>query len=302
MLKRKMWKIVFVNDSYYRMRTILFEIQKYKKGNMMKDDEIVVATDLYLKERKAPTEAELRLYLREVNFHCPICGKELQSRNQKKLSEKKFQIAHIYPNSPTKEQYKTLMGQKRLGDDSESFENKIALCKDCHGTQDYHTTVDDYQFLFNKKKALLNRTALHDATLTLGLENEIEEVVKSICHITDEDMDNLNYNAIPIANKFYLDERTIRAKVTGYVIEYYIYIHDLFNKLDGMNGFSFEILCSQIHACFKKMDTTKASKTEIFDQMVIWIDNKTKNISHNACEAIVSFFVQDCEVFDEITK
>ena len=63
-----------------------------------------ISVDSYLQERKDPTDAELRLFLLEVNNHCPLCGKELQSRSQKKLREKKFQIAHIYPNKPTKEQ------------------------------------------------------------------------------------------------------------------------------------------------------------------------------------------------------
>ncbi|RGI01125.1 hypothetical protein DXD88_11235 [Coprobacillus sp. TM10-10] len=53
-------------------------------------------------------------------------------------------MAHIYPNSPTVEQYLELKGLERLGDNSESFDNKIALCKDCHSTQDYHTTNEDY--------------------------------------------------------------------------------------------------------------------------------------------------------------
>ena len=56
----------------------------------MEDLKDTLKTDSYLQPRKNPTEAELRLFLREVNYHCPLCGKELQSRQQKKLSEKKF--------------------------------------------------------------------------------------------------------------------------------------------------------------------------------------------------------------------
>ena len=44
----------------------------------------------------------------------------------------------------TLEQYLELKGLERLGDNSESFDNKIALCKDCHSTKDYHTTKEDY--------------------------------------------------------------------------------------------------------------------------------------------------------------
>ena len=122
---------------------------------------LIIENDPYHKERESPSISDLRLYLREVNYHCPLCGKELQSRRQKKPNQKFFQIAHIYPNSPTVEQYNILRGQERLGENCESFENKIALCINCHQTQDFHTTVDDYTCLINIKKCCLTQTALY---------------------------------------------------------------------------------------------------------------------------------------------
>ena len=96
-----------------------------------KDNEIAtaIASDPYLKKRKDPTESEQQLYLKEVSFVCPLCGKMLRHSKQRKTN-KLYQIAHIFPNSPTEEQYARLNNLPRLGNDSESFENKIALCKD----------------------------------------------------------------------------------------------------------------------------------------------------------------------------
>lgn len=117
---------------------------------MAKSDAIAkaIAADPYLKKRKAPTEAEQQLYLKEVSFSCPLCGKILRHKKQGKAN-KLYEIAHIFPNSPTEEQYELLSKLPRLGDNSESFENKIALCKDCHNQQDYHTTVEDYLALYD---------------------------------------------------------------------------------------------------------------------------------------------------------
>lgn len=266
----------------------------------MKDYKSMIASDSYLKPRKDPTQAQLRLYLREVNYHCPLCGKELQSRKQQK-SNSLFEIAHIYPNSPTDEQYATLLGAERLGDDSECYENKIALCKDCHSTQDYHTSLDDYIKLLDIKKKCLRISALHDATRTLGLEVEIEKVVLDICKLSQEDFSELSYTAINIANKFTASETLIKTKISSYVFTYFTYIRDLFAQMDGCDGFMFSILSSQIHCAFQKMYATNASKNEIFDSLVNWIGNKTHNASKEACEAVVSFFVQNCEVFYEIS-
>ena len=82
-----------------------------------------IAADPYLKERKAPTPAKQQLYLKEVSS-CPLCGKIIQHRKQEKAN-KLYEIAHIFPNRPTEEQYKRLSALPRLGDNSESFENKI---------------------------------------------------------------------------------------------------------------------------------------------------------------------------------
>lgn len=40
----------------------------------------------------------------------------------------------------------------------------------------------------------------------------------------------------------------------------------------------------------------------IFNKMAYWIKNKTLSSSIEACEAVLSFFVQHCEVFREISK
>ena len=62
-----------------------------------------IASDPYLKERKNPSNFELQLFLKEVSFVCPLCGKQLLHRKQRKTN-KYYEIAHIFPNSPTEEQ------------------------------------------------------------------------------------------------------------------------------------------------------------------------------------------------------
>ena len=51
------------------------------KINISKDDPDLAA---YLKERASVTDADIRLYLREVNFHCPLCGKIYKEKVKKK--------------------------------------------------------------------------------------------------------------------------------------------------------------------------------------------------------------------------
>lgn len=199
----------------------------------MTKDELnkLIEKDFYHKKREEPSEADLRLYLREVDYHCPLCGTELQSRTQKKKDQKKFQIAHIYPNRPTVGQYLLLHGLERLGENCEDYENKVALCLDCHQTQDFHTTVDEYNHLLNIKKHCLAQTALHDATSTLGLENEIDKIVKAVTNLLESDLAELNYEPVPIAKKFTNQDLLLKTKISGYVTNFYPYIRDSLGNL-----------------------------------------------------------------------
>ena len=270
---------------------------------MTKDElNIILANDPYHKERENPSPSDLRLYLREVDYHCPLCGKELQSRKQKKTEQQMFQIAHIYPNSPTIKQYALLHNLEHLGTNCEDFENKIALCVECHQTQDYHTTIQEYNHLLNIKKRCLTQTALHDATNTLGLEAEIEKIVSKLSNLSESDVSELNYDPVPIANKFTNQEILLKSKVTANVLAFYPHIRDSFRKIDGKNGFSLQVLSEQIRSCFIKMNAISQDKTLVFSNIVEWIMHKTQSNSLESCEAIVSFFVQNCEVFYEITE
>ena len=85
------------------------EVKQMTKAELIQ----IVESDSYHKDRQNPTDAEIRLYLHEVNYHCPLCGKELQYRGQVKPDQKLFLIAHIYPNSPTLEQYTNFNGYNK---------------------------------------------------------------------------------------------------------------------------------------------------------------------------------------------
>lgn len=262
----------------------------------------IIDSDSYFAARKDPSEAEIRLFLREVDFHCPLCGVELQSRQQKKPRHKRFQIAHIYPNRPTIEQYLALDGVERLGNNSESFENKIALCMTCHSTQDFHTTAEDYNRLLNIKKQCLLSSAMNDLSKSLDLEEKISDILLKLTSLSENDIAALNYTPIPVANKFSNSEFLLKSKISGYINSYYPIIREELRQLDGKSGFLFEVLSGQIKNCFLKVNMATNDKSLIFDHMVQWIKNKTLSSSTEACEAVVAYFVQNCEVFYAITE
>lgn len=262
----------------------------------------ILETDPYHVPRKEPGQAEIRLYLREVDYHCPLCGAELQSRMQAKPKHKQFQIAHIYPNRPTLQQYAVLHGLERLGNTSEDFDNKIALCSQCHSMQDFQTTVDDYEKLLSIKKKHLEKTALHDAINDIYLEANLREIVEQICKTPYSELIALNMNPVKIADKFEDGDAPILTKIMGYVSQYYTYVRDLFREKDGKDGFVFTALCLEIKTAFTKMEAISKDKEEIFNQLSAVIKRKTASSDQTACDIVAAFFVQNCEVFNEIPR
>lgn len=257
--------------------------------------------DKYLIDRKNTKETERYLYLREVDYTCPLCGKDLKNHKQKKGTTL-YDIAHIYPNSPTKEQFINLKGVERLGENSESFENKIALCKDCHRIQDYHTSRDEYERLLSIKKQLLENTRLAEATFSINLEQEIATVVDQIANFEGDITTELNDLPVKVANKFYPKERLLKNKVKSCITLYYPYVQSLFKNLNGTKDFSFNSLCLRIKSCYEQMKIITTNKEPIFENFVKFFMKQTQSQSREACEIVVSFFIQNCEVFDEITK
>ena len=163
-------------------------------------------------------------------------------------------------------------------------------------------SVVSYLSLLSLKDKLIKATTLEEIAADLSLEDSISNIVNKICELGAEDITDLNYTPLALAKKFNAEEQSLKAKVAGYVTEYYPYIRSLFQNMEGKNGFHLDVISMQIRCCFIKMTDITEDKEVIFDNMVHWLQTKTQSFSTSACEAVISFFVQNCEVFNEIAE
>jgi len=270
----------------------------------MTQDELntLLKNDPYLIARKEPTPSENALYLAEVTNICPLCGTSLTSGKNNPKRAKLYQIAHIYPNRPTIEQYQTLDGVLRRGNNSEDFDNKIALCLACHHKQDYHTLREEYEKLYKIKGELLQRDIYSDLRHSNNLQDELENIVNELTSLNIDMNSVIRYKPFAVYEKIPNNLGLLQRKVVMYVSDYYKILRELFSAHEGINDFSMNCLCSQFKTMFLELQRKNASHEDIFDQIVLWVKQKSKNKSTEACEVIVSFFIQNCEVYSEITK
>ena len=66
----------------------------------------------------------------------------------------------------------------------------------------------------------------------------------------------------------------------------------------------FNLIASEVHNAYETLSSTIGSEEKIFSSLSIWIRNKLGLDDEyiTATEIIAAFFVQNCEVFHEITE
>ena len=251
------------------------------------------------KRKKITPNFDARL-LTEANNLCPLCGKRLLGEKSGS-SLKLCQIAHIYPHSPTAEQVTVLKSVPKPSD-AEAFENLIALCQDCHKKQDFHTTVEDYMQLYDLKQRIMAQNKAMDGASCVPIEIQIEEVLQKLRAVDITNMAKLSYTPVAVERKIRQENGLLREKIKGLVVQFFPFVQDLFGQMDGAGRLKFDKLASEVKLCFQNMDEQRLSQEVVFDGIVEWIQSKTQSQYGVACEIVVAFFVQNCEVFNEIAE
>lgn len=265
--------------------------------------EEIKKVDPYLVGRIPITKHMDHAYLLEVGGLCPFCGKNLLATKANSKS-KLYQIAHIYPNSPLNYEKIELDGLERLGINCEDFKNKIALCKDCHGYYDDHTTKDEYLRLVELKKKSLSFANARVSASHQDIEDEIILVINALSTADPRILKRteLENKALKISEKIDDKHMILRHKIETYVCVYFNFIKETFRNLEDSNQINFDIIASEIKTSFLKCEKELLDESDIFSTLVIWMQSRLSNSSYEACEVVVSYFVQNCEVFHEITE
>lgn len=233
---------------------------------------------------------------------CLVCGKRLQNHSIVDIIPK---ASNVQVRNEIREALKT-RGVTDLPDlngsfDTSSTENHALLDPNCKA---------DYETLFNPEKAaeLLiakrranQRMALMEKIDSLEIDEYLEELLSSMDRLIDlEKMESLQYAPHDIKEKIEPEYVTIKNDVSSKVSMYYGFIEEQLHQRDGINGFDFDDLAMSVRHCYKNLSKQGLSQDHIYSQMALWVQRMTGCENLVACQILVAFFVQECEVFDEI--
>jgi len=248
--------------------------------------------------RKKYSDAQNVALLSQVNSVCPLCAEPLFYKKGGK-SYKNYEIAHIYPLNPTPTEKIILEHEERLSNDVNDENNVLPLCEICHSKFDKPRTVEEYRMLFGIKKDLIDRSGQEAIWKRYAIEDEISEIIEAI--YDDPGLENnteIDFTPREVDEK--LDStisRPTKIKIKNNVREYFIFVRTKFAELDSAEIDLSEIISLQIKTYYLKQKNMGLNQQAIFDNIVAWIHTKTKPKTNDAAEILVSFFIQNCEVF-----
>lgn len=252
--------------------------------------------------------------LKEVNFECPLKKKHNKTinliKNRKKSINGKsnlipnYMTLRIYPSGLTKDQKKDFDAIKKEPSNLDDDSNKICVCPACYKEYMLNPNVDDYSYILKVKENLAKTVETGKITSSVIIENQINDILGRLCNLDPSEIEaKLRMKPLSIANKILPKNIDLNTKVSQN-IEYYFYIQKLFSSLDEKRSV-FNIIAKEVETCFLKLEAYDNDQNYIFDALVDWILEKSglnKSTYRCASEKVVSFFIQNCEVFHEISK
>lgn len=248
--------------------------------------------------RRLFSDNEKQLLFDEVHGRCPICGKRLTHSKNGRVY-RTFEVAHIYPANPTPDEEKLLANEERLSDDVNNLRNVVAVCRICHKMFDTPRTIDEYRTWVRMKKKLLQENEIKDNYALFNIEADISVVMETLnSAVIDETGVPLSLTSLKVDEKAnnslpYVLKRTIKNNI----VDYFDFVRQKFADIDKVTPYKFSTIASQIKSFYCKCMQINDNQEMVYYSLVDWLDEKTNHYSKAACEILIAFFVQDCEVF-----
>lgn len=255
-----------------------------------------------LRRANVTDNVKMRL-LCDVSGRCPLCRDELVVKKDKK-TVRVFDIAHIYPLNATEHEQKILAEEERLSSDIDSEKNFIALCKPCHKIYDTQKTVEEYRNLVDIKKTLNKLKEIRKTWSNQDLLDDIKIISAKIGGLDKKDIEGmmLSYDALEVQQKNNGTFSSINEfKASQLILNYYIKIKKEFKRIEINENGKSDFIFSQVKSYYLLLVMEKLDHDQIFDHMCEWFMNKVGVNRRDQAEVLVSFFIQNCEIFSDVT-
>ncbi|MDU6876636.1 MAG: ABC-three component system protein [Clostridium botulinum] len=199
-----------------------------------------------------------------------------------------------------------VLGIKKEGNDINyakvvrlSETDEVVLCVECE-REIQSASEEEKLALLSDKRDLENLIIARDATSRYTIERQIEQVLREVNLIDVTDDTQLKIEPVKVENK--ITEKRLKDRVLFDVRQLYEGVNDSLYRLAGENRLNVDKFAKNVRRMYEDASESHISQSEIYYLLVETLFEKTGRKYRGACEIIISYFVQRCEVFDEITK
>lgn len=181
--------------------------------------------------------------------------------------------------------------------DGASPANLLACCHDCSVTYGSAPSADQVTRGQELKRNLEREHEISDIVAKRNVEQAIGEVIRQLPYVESTDLDRKIGKPLLVERKLPQPEHALLVrKILQNVGEFFRYIDTELKNNERVRPGGYDKFARTVADLFDDMDQAGASKGDIFTQLVTWLDERTGG-GVEACEAVVSYFVQSCEVF-----
>lgn len=175
----------------------------------------------------------------------------------------------------------------------------IILCVNCE-REIQNISEEDKLALLSDKHDLEILAKARDATSRHVIEKQIDQVLREVDLMDVTSDTQLKMEPYKVENK--ITEKRLKERVLFDVRRFYEGVNDTLDRLAGENKLNVNKFAKSIKRMYEDASESQISQSAIYNLLVETLFEKTGRKYREACEIIISYFVQRCEVFDEITK
>lgn len=259
-------------------RTILYGEKKVNASqNLPLFDSLKAFSD------NCPSSIKNELFLQQSG-KCPLpnCGNKL-TYVENDTHSFDFEIIQIDPNTDN------------------TANNMLAVCHNCFRRIKSHVLKLSVEDLKKIKNDVEEMDEAEYELLKEELEIGIANVIHRISNFSEDESNAiLNFNPVAIENKIEKRNGLLLKRISHHVEDYFNFISEVLKEADQAGIIHLSQFRRQLRNSFERIKDVQTDQNEIFELLVRRLSDITKE-SAEACAALISYFIQECDVFDAIT-
>lgn len=236
---------------------------------------------------------------------CLVCGKRLKASTLIKIvpPQLDYQARAALRKAVGEKVGNLPVSDFESGFDYHGSENMAVVHLECRIDYEQSFSIERCANLMANKIKAKQRYKAQLAMDEIAIEGDLRNLLDSLDSLIDPaDVEQLRYRPIKVKDKINPESHILKSEIANLVNSYYGFIQSELRARDSEGEFDAESLGMSMRRCYKELQKIGENQDHIYDAMARWVSDSTGCENHSACRVLIAFFVQNCEVFDEIPQ